>query len=36
MKYITSILAFLFLSVGVSKEIVIDMLNKRDYGKKMV
>ena len=36
MKYITSIIAFLFLSVGVSKEIVIDMLNKRDDGQKMV
>ena len=37
MKFIlTSIFTFLFLSFGVSKEIVIDMLNKRDDGQKMV
>ena len=37
MKFIlTSILTFLFLKVGISKEIVIDMLNKRDDGQKMV
>ena len=33
---LTSIFSFLFLSFGVSKEIVIDMLNKRDDGQKMV
>ena len=33
---LTSIFTFLFLSFGVSKEIVIDMLNKRDDGQKMV
>ena len=32
----TSIFTFLYLSVGISKEIVIDMLNKRDDGQKMV
>ena len=37
MKFIlSSILTFLFLSVGYSKEVVIDMLNKRDDGQKMV
>ena len=37
MKFIlTSILTFLFLKVSISKEIVIDMLNKRDDGEKMV
>ena len=37
MKFIlTSIFTFLFLSVGYSKEVVIDMLNKRDDGQKMV
>ena len=33
---LTSIFAFMFLSFGFSKEIVIDMLNKRDDGQKMV
>ena len=37
MKFIlTTIFTFLFLSAGHSKEIVIDMLNKRDDGQKMV
>ena len=37
MKFIlTSIFTFLFLSVGYSKEVVIDMLNKRDDGQRMV
>ena len=37
MKFILiSIFTLLFLSVGISKEIVIDMLNKRDDGQKMV
>ena len=36
MKFFISIFAFLFLNVGISKEIVIDMLNKRDDGQKMV
>ena len=37
MRFIlTSIFTFLFLSVGYSKEVVIDMLNKRDDGQKMV
>ena len=36
MKFLISIFTFLFLNVGISKEIVIDMLNKRDDGQKMV
>ena len=36
MKFFISIFTFLFLNVGISKEIVIDMLNKRDDGQKMV
>ena len=37
MKFILiSIFTFLFLNVGISKEVVIDMLNKRDDGQKMV
>ena len=37
MKFILiSIFTFLFLNTSISKEIVIDMLNKRDDGQKMV
>ena len=34
MKFILTSIYFLFLSVGYSKEVVIDMLNKRDDGLK--
>ena len=37
MKFILiSVFTFLFLNVSVSKEVIIDMLNKRDDGQKMV